>query len=177
MLTNEQILLLSDCRTVLMRSEGALQGVLDVVESGEARDIIRSIKALVARIDASRVEPPANPSALKCPTCKRPMEEVKISELREYFEPPADPAESLREIIEQIVADGGADQNSDAYLGEEMLARIRAALTRQAEPTPPDAETISLDTASADPLACLHPVVMGDDGTGKKWCYTCGATL
>lgn len=39
------------------------------------------------------------------------------------------------------------------------------------------AETISLDTASADPLACLHPVVMGDDGTGKKWCYTCGATL
>lgn len=97
-------------------------------------DLAMTLEALRA-YRASRVEPAANPSALKCPTCKRPMEEVKISELREYFESPADPAESLREIIEQIVADGGADQNSDAYLGEEMLARIRSALNRPAEPT------------------------------------------
>lgn len=37
-----------------------------------------------------KVKPPANPSALKCPTCKRPLEEVQVSELREYFEPPAE---------------------------------------------------------------------------------------
>jgi hypothetical protein len=34
----------------------------------------------------STVEPPANPSALKCPTCKRPFEDVQISELREPAE-------------------------------------------------------------------------------------------
>lgn len=33
------------------------------------------------------VEPPAKPGAFKCPTCKRPMEEVQISELGDYFAP------------------------------------------------------------------------------------------
>lgn len=49
-------------------------------------------------------------------------------------EPPAKPEESLRGIIEQILAEGGADQKSHAYLGEAMLARIRSALNRHAEP-------------------------------------------
>lgn len=57
-------------------------------------------------------------------------------ELLAWFpaEPPAKPEESLRGIIEQILAEGGADQKSHAYLGEAMLARIRSALNRHAEP-------------------------------------------
>jgi hypothetical protein len=60
---------------------------------------------------------------------------------------------------------------------DDIVPLVRRALNRQAEPSAPPVEMISLDTASADPLACLHPVVMGDGGTGKKWCYTCGKTL
>lgn len=47
---------------------------------------------------SSAAEPPANPSALKCPTCKRPLEEVQVSELREYFEPAADCVHAWVEI-------------------------------------------------------------------------------
>jgi hypothetical protein len=49
--------LLADCRTELKRAEGALQGVLDVIESPQARDIVRKIAAIVIRIDGHTRDP------------------------------------------------------------------------------------------------------------------------
>jgi hypothetical protein len=43
--------LLTECRTVLKRCEGALQGVLDYVPSKLAADILREVIAIVGRID------------------------------------------------------------------------------------------------------------------------------
>lgn len=78
-MTNERsdLFLLADCRTVLKRAEGALKGVLDVVESGEARDILRSIDTVVARIDKRpAVEPNPTPEdlggcSIACGKCGR----------------------------------------------------------------------------------------------------------
>jgi hypothetical protein len=61
------------------------------IEGARLDELIEHATRLLA--DAKRyrgdVEPPASEGALKCPTCKRPFEEVAISELREYFEPTA----------------------------------------------------------------------------------------
>jgi hypothetical protein len=74
----------------------------------------------------------SEPEVGRCPTCSRWLEQrcpvCGPSENRQ-----AQPAESLRAIVEEILAEGGADQMSHAYLGEAMLVRIRAALNRGAE--------------------------------------------
>jgi hypothetical protein len=65
----------------------------DYFQSAESREYVTKQfqRAISNAFEAGKraVEPPASEGALKCPTCKRPFEEVAISELREYFEPPA----------------------------------------------------------------------------------------
>jgi hypothetical protein len=112
-------------------------------------------------------EPPANPSALKCPTCKRPFEEVKLSELREYFEPPANPQspfnwdacdehetafpkgaecpKCLVSLLREVLAEDDANVDTATTLSCDLIDRIRAVVNGQAEPPTKPSEQKLLD--------------------------------
>ena len=72
---------------------GRLQAMakLDNLTDEHYETIDQAIEALHRADLAPAPEPPANPSALKCHTCKRPFEEMAASELREYMAPSRPP--------------------------------------------------------------------------------------
>lgn len=178
----------------MTNERSTLQNAVDDLDTAVERECwedVRIIMAYMREALARPVEPTANPSALKCPTCKRPMEEVQLSEMREYFaEPTAErlapdgspwTPETLNyvsrhndELVVQLSQGGAAERLPQGLPAAEVIARLRhmaAILERDVRDRAPPSENRQAETTVA---INVGDIVVERDGVGSGY-LCCGS--